>query len=62
MSENIGGCIIEAGPDSFLTLKPQAVDLCERLGLSDLLIGTNSERSKGLRARWRKATKAARRA
>ncbi len=46
LSENVDGCVIEAGPDSFLTLKPQAVDLCERLGLSDLLIGTNSERSK----------------
>ena len=38
--------MIEAGPDSFLTLKPQAVDLCERLGLSDLLIGTNPARSR----------------
>jgi oxygen-dependent protoporphyrinogen oxidase len=45
-TEVVDGCVIEAGPDSFLTLKPQAVDLCEKLGLSELLIGTNSERSK----------------
>lgn len=46
LTENVGGCVIEAGPDSFLTLEPQAVDLCERLGLSDLLIGTNPARSR----------------
>ncbi|MGD0637427.1 MAG: protoporphyrinogen oxidase [Nitrososphaerales archaeon] len=45
-TEFVDGCVIEAGPDSFLTLKPQAVDLCEKLGLSELLIGTNSARSK----------------
>ncbi|MDA4135257.1 MAG: protoporphyrinogen oxidase [Thaumarchaeota archaeon] len=45
-TEVIEGCVIEAGPDSFLTLKPQALELCEKLGLSDMLIGTNPERSK----------------
>jgi oxygen-dependent protoporphyrinogen oxidase len=45
-TEVVDGCVIEGGPDSFLTLKPQAVDLCEKLGLSELLIGTNSGRSK----------------
>src|SRR5208283_1871699 len=46
VTEKVDGCVIEGGPDSFLTLKPQAVDLCERLGLSDLLIGTNPSRSR----------------
>ncbi len=34
-------CVIEEGPDSFLTSKPWAVSLCEELGLSDQLIATN---------------------
>lgn len=34
-------CILECGPDSFITQKPWAVDLCRRLGLEDCLIRTN---------------------
>ena len=45
-TEKAEGCVIESGPDSFLTLKPQAVDLCKQLGLSDLLIGTNPAMSR----------------
>lgn len=40
-TENIDGCIVEAGPDSFLTEKPWATDLCRTLGLGDQLIGSN---------------------
>jgi protoporphyrinogen/coproporphyrinogen III oxidase len=40
-TERINGCIIEAGPDSFLTEKPWAADLCRDLGLADGLIGSN---------------------
>ena len=32
------GFLIEAGPDSFLTAKPAAVELCRGLGLADALI------------------------
>src|SRR5437588_626616 len=39
-TERTGGCIIEGGPDAFLTEKPWAVALCERLGLADRLIPT----------------------
>lgn len=46
LTEKVEGCVIETGPDSFLTLKPQAVDLCERLGLSDLLTGMDPARSR----------------
>jgi oxygen-dependent protoporphyrinogen oxidase len=35
------GCLIEAGPDSFLTEKPWAADLCRKIGLGDQLIGSN---------------------
>ncbi len=35
------GCVIEAGPDSFLTEKPEAATLARELGLGDSLIGSN---------------------
>jgi protoporphyrinogen/coproporphyrinogen III oxidase len=40
-TEHIHGCIVEAGPDSFITEKPWAADLCRTLGLGDQLIGSN---------------------
>ena len=39
-TERVDGCIIEAGPDSFLTAKPWARDLCDELRLSSQLIGS----------------------
>ncbi len=29
-TEEVDGCLVEAGPDSFLTEKPWAADLCRR--------------------------------
>ena len=40
-TDRVDGCLIEAGPDSFLTEKPWASDLCQQLGLADQLIGSN---------------------
>jgi len=40
-TEHIDGCLVEAGPDSFITEKPWATDLCRTLGLGDQLIGSN---------------------
>ena len=40
-TENVDGCLVEAGPDSFITEKPWATDLCRELGLEDQLIGSN---------------------
>jgi protoporphyrinogen/coproporphyrinogen III oxidase len=40
-TEQVDGCLVEAGPDSFLTEKPWAADLCRRLGMEDQLIGSN---------------------
>jgi protoporphyrinogen/coproporphyrinogen III oxidase len=40
-TEHIDGCLVEAGPDSFITEKPWATDLCRALGLGDQLIGSN---------------------
>jgi protoporphyrinogen/coproporphyrinogen III oxidase len=41
VTEQVDGCVVEAGPDSFLTEKPWAADLCRRVGLEDQLIGSN---------------------
>src|SRR3954471_12397807 len=40
-TERIDDCIVEAGPDSFLSEKARAADLCRELGLGDQLIGSN---------------------
>src|SRR5437870_7950486 len=40
-TESVDGCVVEAGPDSFLTEKAWAADLCRELGLGDQLIGSN---------------------
>jgi|SRR5581483_5539744 len=40
-TEMVDGCLVEAGPDSFVTEKPWAADLCRALGLGDQLIGSN---------------------
>jgi oxygen-dependent protoporphyrinogen oxidase len=40
-TEKIDGCTIEAGPDSFLSVKPAAMDLIGDLGLRDDVIGSN---------------------
>jgi protoporphyrinogen/coproporphyrinogen III oxidase len=45
-TEEVDGCQIEAGPDSFLTEKPWASDLCRELGLGDQLVGSNDAERK----------------
>jgi oxygen-dependent protoporphyrinogen oxidase len=45
-SDRIAGCLVEAGPDSFLTEKPWAAALCKELGLGDQLIGSNDSQRK----------------
>jgi oxygen-dependent protoporphyrinogen oxidase len=42
-TERVGGFVIEAAPDSFLSRKERGVGLCEELGLSDQLIGRKPE-------------------
>ncbi|MGD0183015.1 MAG: protoporphyrinogen oxidase, partial [Terriglobales bacterium] len=41
VTERVDGCLVEAGPDSFLTEKPWASDLSREVGLGDQLIGSN---------------------
>ncbi len=40
LTEQIGPFLIEGGPDSFLTLKPAAVEFARELGLAERLVGT----------------------
>ena len=45
-TEHVENCVLEAGPDSFLTEKPWAADLCRDLKLEDQLIGSNDAERK----------------
>ena len=45
-SEQVEGCLVEAGPDSFLTEKPWAITLCQELGIAEQLIGSNDSQRK----------------
>ena len=45
-SDRVEGCLVEAGPDSFLTEKPWALALCKELGIADQLIGSNDAQRK----------------
>lgn len=45
-TERVEGCVVEAGPDSFLTSKPWARELCDDLRLSAQLIGSRDEERK----------------
>src|SRR5260370_6890496 len=46
VTDRVQGCLVEAGPDSFLTEKPWAADLCRKIGLGDQLIGSNGSERK----------------
>lgn len=43
LTERVDGFTVEGGPDSFLTSKPAAVDLCTRLGLGDRFLTSNQD-------------------
>jgi protoporphyrinogen/coproporphyrinogen III oxidase len=45
-SENVDGAVLERGPDSFLTEKPAAAELCRELGLGDDLVPSNDSARK----------------
>lgn len=43
-TDQVDDFVIEGGPDSFITQKPWATQLCRELGLAERLIPTNDER------------------
>jgi len=45
-SEIVDGCVVEGGPDSFLTEKPAAAALCRELGIEDQLLPSNDAERK----------------
>ncbi len=45
-SEIVDGAVLERGPDSFLTEKPAAAELCRELGLGDALTPSNDAERK----------------
>lgn len=45
-TERVGDFLIEAGPDSFISEKPWALRLCERLGLAPRLVSTQAAHQK----------------
>ena len=45
-TERVNDCVIEAGPDSFLSSKPWARELCDDLRLSSQLIGSRDDTRK----------------
>ena len=45
-TEQVGDFLIEAGPDSFISEKPWALRLCERLGLAPRLVSTQAAHQK----------------
>jgi oxygen-dependent protoporphyrinogen oxidase len=45
-TEKISGCLVEGGPDSFLTAKKSAIRLCEAIGLQSELVGSNDHARK----------------
>jgi protoporphyrinogen/coproporphyrinogen III oxidase len=49
-TESIGGFLIERGPDSFVSYRPAAVELCRELGLGDSLISPLKPRTVSVRA------------
>ncbi len=46
VTHRVGDLTIEAGPDSFLSQKPWALELCNKLGLAGRLINTNEHQKK----------------
>ena len=40
-TEHRGPFVLEGGPDSFISEKPEAIELCRRIGLEDQLLPTN---------------------
>ncbi len=48
VTNHVQGLVVEGGPDSFLTTKPSALALCDKLGLTSQLINTNQGDSRAL--------------
>ncbi|MCZ6530804.1 MAG: protoporphyrinogen oxidase [Chloroflexi bacterium] len=43
-TEQLDGFVVEGGPDSFVSTKPWAVELCQELGIAERVQGANAQR------------------
>jgi oxygen-dependent protoporphyrinogen oxidase len=43
VTDRVDGCLVEGGPDCFVSDRPWALDLCRRAGLAEEIIGTNAD-------------------
>src|SRR2546427_10371926 len=41
VTDHVDGCVIEGGPDCFVSDKPWGIDLCRSAGLADDIVGTS---------------------
>ncbi len=48
VTNHVRGLVVEGGPDSFLTTKPAALDLCDKLGLTSQLLNTSQGNGQAL--------------
>lgn len=44
LSEQVGGFVVDGGPDALLTQKPEGIALCEELGIANRLVPTTPPR------------------
>jgi oxygen-dependent protoporphyrinogen oxidase len=52
-TESIDGFLVESGPDSFISYRPAALELCRELGLGDAIIRPTQPRTVWIRSRGR---------
>ncbi|MES2211223.1 MAG: protoporphyrinogen oxidase [Chloroflexota bacterium] len=52
-TERVDGFLVESGPDSFVTYRPAALELCRELGLGDAIIRPTDPRAVNVRTRGR---------
>lgn len=45
LTERVDGFVLDGGPDAFLSERQQVLDLSEKVGLADRLLGTNDSRA-----------------
>jgi len=54
VTERIDGCLVEGGPDCFVSDRPWGIDLCRRAGLADEIVGTGVEHRRSFILRGRR--------
>jgi oxygen-dependent protoporphyrinogen oxidase len=53
VTERIDGCLVEGGPDCFVSDRPWGIELCRRAGLADEIVGTGERHRRSFILRGR---------